>query len=199
MKLWFIALLASFPLWASAQTAIGRGLVDGRTVMILDDGTWDYADPAVRGCSALEPWLEFCGNISIWVPEETGADYIWQYYYSGYEFGIVFSYLGGENVGTQPADLISDFKRDLLTLGGRDVEQLIAAPIESAYVGGANREIHPFNVEMRGGYGGTIVVTPVIGARGSAILATATIDGGYTPGHRYLHESFLAQFEVVNQ
>ncbi len=51
----------------SAQSIVGRAIVDGRTAELLSDKTWRFLDSADIGCNALTTRLSFCGDPSQWV------------------------------------------------------------------------------------------------------------------------------------
>lgn len=52
---------------ASAQSVVGKALVDGKPVILMDDRTWTYEDPSAD-CQTLTGKLTFCGSALGWTP-----------------------------------------------------------------------------------------------------------------------------------
>lgn len=71
MRLGPLVLAASLMLSGQAlsQSAVGKAVVDGRTVTLFDDGTWKYADAptATQGaCQDVTPTVQFCAAALGW-------------------------------------------------------------------------------------------------------------------------------------
>jgi len=60
------------PIPVLAQSAVGKAVVDGKTVTLFDDGTWKYADvtssAATVGCTDITPGVQFCNGSLGWKP-----------------------------------------------------------------------------------------------------------------------------------
>ncbi|MEL6952835.1 MAG: hypothetical protein AAFY68_03430 [Pseudomonadota bacterium] len=180
----------------SAQDVIGRGLADGREIIILEDNTWRFADPTLRGCDDLTDWLSFCGNISAWVPFETNDDQMWAYQYGGYEYGFVIIYNVGRNDGFGATDLIFAHYEGHLDSQASDMTELDYLGGYTFGDGAEDAFVATFTYEIRGGYSVTAAVSELQFDEVTALLITETDFDHFSPAHEYLHETFVGLFDV---
>ncbi len=62
----FISFLTIFTSSAMAQTMVGRAMVDGKTVILYDDYSWDYETKSAADCKTVAKGLTFCDPTGRW-------------------------------------------------------------------------------------------------------------------------------------
>lgn len=95
-----------------AQEVVGRSVIDGRPVELLEDGTWSYADTADldAGCAPLRNGISFCGGTFGWDEVPAGSpDITAQYRLDDRTYGIVIVEGVGINQGVS-----SEFMREMV-------------------------------------------------------------------------------------
>ncbi len=122
MKMLFLAVFACIAAsgLASAQSAVGRALVDGKVVTLFDNGTWKHAGAAAtvdNGCVDITPEVQFCNATLGWAtttaasPEINAAFRIDDRHYA--QFLI-------EKLGSDDG-LTADFMRKAVIMNAQDV------------------------------------------------------------------------------
>ena len=61
---------------AWAEKIVGRTVVSGRTVLLLDNNTWRFEEETSENCNAITTRLSFCGDRSIWAPIDPASNEI---------------------------------------------------------------------------------------------------------------------------
>ena len=143
-----IALTA--PIAATAQTVVGRSVVDGKVALLFDNGTWSYdAGASAEGaCKAITPAVQFCGQGAGWsdappaTAEINAAFRIDARHYAQYLI---------EDLGTEDG-LTADFMRSVVlsnakTSTGQEAEIIDVRP---ATLGTLTGETIVFRVKMNG-------------------------------------------------
>ncbi|WP_322888962.1 MULTISPECIES: hypothetical protein [unclassified Yoonia] len=194
---WFaVVILAILPSLASSQTVISRAMVDGRTVTLLDDGTWRFADRDDTGCDLIVQRVEFCGLADGWrnIPPQT-AEITAAYRFDDRHYGQMIV----EELGTVDG-LTLHFMRDIV------IENAAAAaavrPSDVVVIDVFESRVSEIPVETIV-YHVAINGLPVVFANAiytsknrTMQLITFSIGSQFTDMHRSLHDDFLAAIEI---
>lgn len=95
---------------ATAQTILGKSLIDGRSVVLFSDGTWEFETLSEgNACKALSKILQFCGEPTFWVPQPKPNPLVAGFYrHSATEYlMLVPEQVGSDNALTAEAFLAS--------------------------------------------------------------------------------------------
>ena len=150
------AILASIFLFVTvlplqAQDIVGRALIDGRTVELLDDGTWRYAQSSGSGgCDPLKLGLSFCGTGSGWTKTQVpNADVHAAWRRNDRTYGMVIL----EGLGSDQG-MTADFMRNMVIenaafLTGTQPESIPIIDVYPVSIGDLPGEVivYPLNIE----------------------------------------------------
>ncbi|WP_342075802.1 hypothetical protein [Yoonia sp. SS1-5] len=180
----------------TAQEVIGRSVVDGRAIQILDDGTWRYARPTEGGCEDITGFLRFCGKNDGWsrttIPN---PDVAAAYRYDDRHYAQVIS----EELGSDDG-MTAEFMRKVVVenaagIVGLRVEDIPVLDVYPSEVDGQPIETIAYTFEIDGlnvVYANGIFSSP----NRTMQLMTFAIGTKFSDRHRSLHEAFLSQLRM---
>ena len=179
---------------AYAQSILGRALVDGRTVLILSDGTWRYEDgPATASgdCNLVALDLSFCGSSGTWIqvtpsdPEITAA-----YRFDDLHYGQIIAEGFGSDHGLDIETMRGIVIKNAAGASGRTASDIPVLDIRPAKIDEMEAETVVFLVKLESVsvvYANTILILP----RRTFQVGTYSIGSQFTDKHRDIHADFL--------
>lgn len=96
------ALVLALSVPASAQQVVGKALVEGKTVLLFDNQTWEFETKPSgdAGCKTVNIRVQFCGPESVWRPTRPASSEIQAAYrYDDTHYGQFIEEAIGRNVG----------------------------------------------------------------------------------------------------
>ena len=202
MKISFLAIVAmalvsgAMSDCASAQEAVGRSLVDGKSVTLFDNGTWAYEGEQDLRCSKLGSGISFCGSKNSWKKTTSGSTEIAaSYRHDDRHYAIVIV----EQLGIEDG-LTQEFMRGAVVSNAALAANV--AEEEIIVVGIETEERFPFATETivygtsLEGLGVTYANTIVTQPHKTFQLITYAVGSDYTQEHKVLHRDFLDGIEL---
>jgi hypothetical protein len=198
MKTLLLITALLLPAIGHAQEVLGRSIVEGRSITILADGTWEYTDAADPTCDSIYRGVEFCGGAAGWQrTTPPNAEISASYRFDDRHYGqMIIEALGEEDgltskamrqiiiqnaaaaTGVQPSD-IAVIDVYPIVFAGREIETIV----------------YTFDVEgLNVVFANAISTSP----RRTMQLMTYAIGSEYTDQHRSLHETFLSEIKLQN-
>ena len=195
MKLASLILVAclALPGVALAQSAVGKAIVNGKTVTLFDDGTWKYADAAPSttpgACEDVTPTVQFCSAALGWAttppasPEINAAYRIDARHYAQYLI---------EDLGSDDG-LTADFMRQVVLdnaqiATGNTPEVIDVQPVT---LGALTGDTVIYKARINGldvVFANSVFVEP----KRVMQIMTYAIGGDFTPQHAGYQADFLA-------
>jgi hypothetical protein len=194
IRIWMLALLLLAPTATLAQTVVGRAIVDGRPVTLLDNKTWAFAGDTKPGCAELSPKLSFCGDPDRWVPStKPNPDVIAAYRHDSLHYGQMIV----EDIGTDQGLTMQAVRQFILEFAAASSGGVppIVISTEPATVGSLSGEtiVYGFNVA---GIDTVYANTILLGDTTLVQLITYQLGDEYTDKHAELHAEFIAASKV---
>jgi hypothetical protein len=172
---------------ASAQTVVGKALVEGKPVILMDDKTWAYEDPSAE-CQTLTAKLTFCGSALGWSPSTRPTPDVLAAFRLNSTTYSNFIY---EDLGTSNG-LTVDGVRDILLkiVQGQTGEVPVVIESSTDMIGTLSGETMVYGFRISGldvVYSNTFILctNSLLQAQTYEIAAT------YTDAHRKNHADFL--------
>ncbi|MBS8227701.1 hypothetical protein [Vannielia litorea] len=186
------ALLAT-ALPASGQEVIGRALVEGKMVEILDNQTWRYAgaESDSPGCKQIHSAVTFCGDPTTWTSTPPSAPDVaaaWRHDDRHYAQFII------EGLGTQDGLTREQMRKIVIDNAAFATNQPASSIptllVEPATIDGEEAETIVYQVDFDGlkaVFANTILIREALVVQ----ALTYAIGPTYTEDHMALHADFL--------
>lgn len=196
MRVCLIVLASLIASTAPAQEIIGRSIVDGRAIHILEDGTWAYAETVEGDCEAVTLNLQFCGSNAGWTPSPLpNPDITAAYRYDDRHYSQVITEELGVADGMTTAFMLDAVVQNAASLTGRRPEDIAVIDVYTSRAGSAPVEtiVYAFDVDgLDVVYANSIYTSP----NRTMQLMTYAIATEFTERHRSLHDSFLSNLRI---
>jgi hypothetical protein len=183
---------------ASAQTQVGRTIIDGRDVLLFSDQSWRFADTGnTSSCRFSSGPLAFCGAPSIWrtMPETGNPDIDAFYQLNEQTFGMIILEGLGRAAGVTAENLQAVVLGNFALRVGIDRAQVPVLEIDDLDVDG-----RPLRTMV---YSGSIDGIPLVFANTlllldnhNAQLITYSVAQVYSDAHRAAHLQFLSEISI---
>jgi len=182
---------------ASAQQAIGRSVVEGREIVILDNGKWVYSDAIDGECELLNSDLQFCGVGAGWTPTiPPSADVLATYRFDDRHYGQLIVEGLGENDGMTQEFMLDAVVQNAAAATGQRASDILIYEVYETPILGEEAVTIVYGLKFNG--------LDVVYANGISTSPTRTmqvmtyaIGKGFTDMHRTLQDEFLSQFKEV--
>ena len=176
-----------------AQTVVGRAVVDGRTVTLFDDQSWQYETASEAGCKLLSSKLSFCGDLLQWKETRVPApDVIAAYRYNDRNYGQFII----EDIGTAQGLTTESVRKIVLDIArqasGQDPVVISVQPVFLADLAGETI-VYSFKIS-----GVETIYTNSLFLTENTMLQAMTYAVG-TSTHAPLHESIHAELLAATQ
>ncbi|MDX8351991.1 hypothetical protein [Cognatiyoonia sp. IB215182] len=180
----------------AAQEVVGRSVVEGRTVDLLDDGTWVYTEAIEGDCSAITPFLQFCGQTAGWSPTTIpNPDVIAAYRYDDRHYGQVISEELGARDGLTAALMRETVISNAAGVIGVRPQDIPVVDVYRSRAGNAGVEtvVYTFTIDgLDVVYANGIYTSP----NRTMQLVTFAVGQEFTDRHRALHDAFLSHMRI---
>ncbi len=138
----------------TAQDVIGRAVIGGKRVELLNDKTWRYAnanDNTEATCVPIDNRLTFCGSILDWRPLGTdGTEFVRQFRHNARIYaGIIHEELGADD-GLDQAFMRNIIIQNAATFSGSRPEDIPIYGVENVDVDGLAGETITFGALFEG-------------------------------------------------
>jgi hypothetical protein len=191
VRLFCSAMIMFFLAWpALAQTVVGRAVVDGRTVTLFDNQSWQFETADEAGCKLLSAKLSFCGDPIKWHNTRVPApDVIAAYRYNDQQYGQFIV----ENLGTAQGLTSESVRKIILDIArqasGQDPVVISITPASLGELSGET-VVYTFNISgLETVYANSLFLTE------NTLLQAMTYAVGtstYSPTHETIHAELLA-------
>tara|TARA_R110000765_G_C18779156_1_gene591112 strand:+ start:240 stop:851 length:612 start_codon:yes stop_codon:yes gene_type:complete len=181
---------------ACAQQAVGRTLVDGKSVTLFDNGTWSYEGAQEEGCRTLGAGISFCGSSDTWKKTApNGSDIAASFRYDDRNYAMVIV----ETVGVEDGVSLQ-FMRNAVVSNAADGANVPAEEIIVFGIEPYERFKYPTETVVYGAsldglnltYANTIITKP----HQTLQLITYAVGTDYTQQHKLLHSDFVDSIEL---
>ncbi len=199
MRLQVLALVAAMalPSHASAQSVVGKAVVDGKTVTLFDDGTWKPADSQGSAgapvCDDVTPTVQFCAQAVGWISTPPPTNEINAAYRidARHYAQFLIEELGSDDGFT------AEFMRQVVldnaaSVTGSAPEVIDVQPVT---LGALSGDTVIYRIKFNGlnvVYANSILVEP----KRVMQVMTYAIGNEYTPQHTGYHAAFLANTKL---
>jgi len=183
---------------ALAQSQVGRAVVDGRTVVLLADGTWRFEDEATnKDCQFSSGPVEFCGSAMTWrtMPDSGNPDIDAFYQYSERLFAMIILEGLGRNAGIDEEAFQSITLTNFASRTGTTAEDVPVLSVEDGELSG--QDVRTL------AYSGSVDGLPLVFANTLLLLdghnaqfITYSIGQEFTEEHQNLHAQFLSDITI---
>ena len=184
---------------AYAQSVLGKAIADGRTVLILSDGTWRYEDEpsaAAGDCRFIALGLSFCGSSKIWVPViPFGPDAAAAYRFDDMHYGQIIAEGIGSDHGFDMAFMRTAVLENAAAFSSRIASDIPVLDMRRAEIDGMEAETVVYSPELTGVslvYANTILILP----QRTFQMTTTSIGSQFTDKHQKLHADFLEYIRI---
>lgn len=193
-----IATVAAWSAPAFAQSAVSRAIVDGKTVILYDDFSWDYEKQISPECKVLTKKLNFCDPTSRWKSVNLGAnqDVTATYRYNDNLYAMVIAEDLGVKQGVSKEAMRNVVIQNAATGSGVSPEEVLVLDSSEIDVKGLPAANTAYSVKM-GNLDLTYINTIVVMNDWSVQLISYTIGKELTETHKKLHRTYLSYFEFA--
>jgi hypothetical protein len=183
---------------ASAQTQVGRTIIDGRDVLLFSDQTWRFVDTGnASSCQFSSGPLTFCGAPSIWrtMPESGNPDIDALYQLNEQTFGMIILEGLGRAAGVTAENLQAVVLGNFAMRVGIDRAQVPILEVAELDVDGRRLR----TIVYTGSVDGLPLVfanTLLLLDNHNAQLITYSLGQAYSDAHRAAHLQFLSEMSI---
>jgi len=184
---------------APAQEIVGEAEIDGQTVTLFSDFSWDFASDGgpTSDCLFNEPPITFCGAPSIYenVLMTGNPDVDAMYRVSDTTFAMLIVEGFGENLGITEDSLAEIVLENLGMAMGVPGSQVTVLERSTTRIGNQDYPTIVYSGDINGlpiVYSNTLVVQPERNAQ----LITYELGETYSEDHRRVNERFLSAIEI---
>lgn len=181
----------------SAQDVVGRSVIDGRPVELLDNGTWQFSDTARSGsrdsCIEFRGIIQFCNGSSDWslLPTNSNAEAAAEFRLDDRHYAMLIPERVGRDDGLTDEAMRRVVLANAANFVGVPVEQIPVLDVFPSEVDGRAGETVVFSAEIDGL--GVVYATSVfIGDDFNLQASTYGVAQGFTDAHRQAHQEFLS-------
>lgn len=182
---------------AIAQQVIGRSVVEGREIVILDNGKWVYADAVDGDCELLTDQLQFCGVGDGWTPTiPPSADVLATFRFDDRHYGQFIVEALGEDDGLTREVMLDAVVQNAAAATGQRLSDISVIEVYDTPILGRDAVTIVYGLNFNGLdviYANGISTSPM---RTMQVM-TYSIGNSFTDKHRALHDTFLAQLKEV--
>ncbi len=179
---------------ASAQTLVGKALVEGKEVELFSDKTWRFTVEQAADCKTLTPKLQFCGDAARWKSSPPPSPVVAAAYSlnsSTYGQYVI------EDLGTAQGMTIEAAKQAVVQIGENSTgETATILGNETTEFDGQPAETLIYQLKVSG-MQIVFANTFVLRENTLAQIITYEITSGYSDAHIKAHAEFLAATRVT--
>ena len=182
-----------------AQSVLGKAIMDGRTVLILSDGTWHYEDEpstASGDCEIVALGLSFCGSSRIWMPIiPFGPDTAAAYQFDDLHYGQIIAEGIGSDHGIDMAFIRTAVLKNAAAASGRMASDIPVLYVRPAEIDGMEAETIVYSAEFNGVSvvsANTMLNLP----QRTFQMTTSSVGSRFTDKHQKLHADFLEYIRI---
>jgi hypothetical protein len=196
MKKLFLIVALLLPAFGHAQEVLGRSIVEGRSITILADGTWEYADAADPTCDMIYRGVEFCGGAAGWQrTTPPNSEISASYRFDDRHYGQMIIEALGEDDGLTSKAMRQIVIQNAAAATGVLPSDIAVIDVHPSVFAGQDIETIVYTLDVEGVdvvFANAISTSP----RQTMQLMTYAIGPEYTDQHRSLHEAFLSEIKL---
>lgn len=193
------ALLISLASPITAQTVVGRSVIDGRDVVLMSNNTWRFEDSAAvpSDCELVRAPVLFCGSDSRWsqlpFPPSPVINAMYQLDDRTYAMFIV------EGLGTTDGLTYANYRNAIITnfagITGVSPSNVPILDEFTAQVDGQGAPSFVYTGEVEG-LDFTYANSTFLTEREAVQMVTYVIGDRYTDAHKVIHDEFLSLIDL---
>ena len=181
------------------QSIVGTSIVDGKTITLYSDKTWDFENLETE-CKSISKGLSFCGNASEWRIQPKPTPLVAAMYrFSASEYFLIIPEEIGSDAGlTAEAVMRSVIINAAAGAGVSEQDVPVIATFASS-VDGRDAMTISYVLDLNGTpftYLTSVYLGPTQSVQFTTFVVTAT---ELTDGHRAFHQDALGLFEFVGE
>lgn len=188
------ALMFATSAWATE--IVGTGVVDGRKIEILRDGTWQFAEPLPENCQTVTSRIMLCAPAGKWIKETShDADLTAQFRHTDIHYAVLVVETIGRAQGVNFAGLRKSILSNAANFIGVPVESIPVVEVEDTTLFGLDASTVSYFAEVDGLpilYRNSIVIDEDMTVQAMTFEVAKDI----TPFHRKLHAEFLEELRL---
>ena len=183
----------------NAQSILGRAVIDGQTVLILSDGTWQYessSQTTSKDCHLIEYGMSFCGSAEIWKRMVNHSpDLDAQYQFDDLHYGIISAEGVGSDHGFDKETMHEVVLQNAANFTGLTAKDIPVSDIFPSEIDTIDVETIVYHAKLNDikiVFANAILILP----QSSFQVATFSIGPEFTEKHKEIHKKFLENVMV---
>jgi hypothetical protein len=188
-----IVALLFWPIQTHAQNKVGSSVVDGKTIDLFSDFTWQYRTGIEdAACTTVSPGIEFCGTNRGWQKSnDSSSDITAQFRFDDRTYGLFIVEDIGASDGVSLEYMRNIVVENMAIAADVSKENILILEVEDGTFHGKPSSMIVYSGKVEGlkiVFANTIVIEP----SRSLQLATYSFGDSFTEKHRRVHDDFLS-------
>ena len=177
-----------------AQEVLGRAIIDGREIAILDNGKWRYSEELATDCTHIANGIQFCGEAYGWTATQApNADVTAQHRFDDRHYGQIIVEELGLNDGMTLKFMRSAVVENAATTTGQNVSDIVILDHFDSEIDGnvARTIVYQFDIDgLEVVFANGIVTSPTRTLQ----VMTFSVNTELTERHLELHAEYLSHY-----
>ena len=203
MRTLLCLLIAFFGTWSApalAQAVVSRAIVDGKTVILYDDFSWNYETAKSPGCRVLTKNLSFCAPANRWkqMNQSQNSEVTAFFRYSDNLYAMVIEENLGKKAGVTNEAMVAAVLQSTANAVGISKEEVIVVDSDQVEVKGHAASNIAYTLPLNG-LNYTYLNTIIVFDNRTVQLLSYTLGKELKEEHKSIHKAYLSYFEFTSE